>query len=173
VFTARTNHPHASRPLLPFSVSLVFFCCLLFAVCCLLFAVCCCLWKKDQGPRTVLVYTGQQSIIVLGVSGLASSLGLETCICPIQKPPLESWLTRHETRRFPPLHVLSLPEIRENSHVVGPCCKVPDVVDRSWMAHWYCLTRFQEEFVHPSFSTCRKTIMARSILSSMSGFMNF
>jgi hypothetical protein len=35
------------------------------------------------------------------------------------------------------------------------------------------MTRFQEEFVHPSFSTCRKTIMARSILSSMSGFMNF
>jgi len=35
------------------------------------------------------------------------------------------------------------------------------------------LTRFQEEFVHPSFSTCRKTIMARSILSSMSGFRNF
>ena len=37
---------------------------------------------------------------------------------------------------------------------------------------WRGVTRFQEEFVHPIFSTCRKTIMARSILSSTSGFMN-
>ena len=41
----------------------------------------------------------------------------------------------HETRRFPPLPV-SLLEILENSHVFGPCCKVPQVVDRGWMVRW-------------------------------------